>query len=93
MNEAELIRLRNQLLEVDMNIIQLLGHRNKIALLIGELKRKNCIEVEQIGQWENCSEQRKHQAEIAHVDQKLVNEIFELIHNESKKIQNESEGK
>ena len=82
-----LSKLRQQIDELDHEILRLLEKRKHIVEIIGELKRKNNITVLQFKRWFEIVNDRSQLARILGLEEDVVLEIFQLIHRSSIKIQ------
>lgn len=69
--------LRAQIDEIDESIVALLAKRMKIVKKIGQLKKKNNISVLDESRWQKIIKTKKG----------FVKKIWEIIHNESLKIE------
>lgn len=83
----ELELLRSKLHAVDEQLIVLLSERSIISHEIGTQKRKEGLKIVQPHIWDAMSTTRSALAKNYGADQKLVEAIFELIHQESIKAQ------
>lgn len=79
--------LRDEIIETDQSIIELLGKRMHIVEQIGELKSVHQMQIQQDGFWEESCKLRQHIATEKLVSVQLVSEIFEYIHNYSIQVQ------
>lgn len=78
---------RRQIDEIDEKIIRLLALRMKISGHVGTYKKEKNIEVNQQGRWEEVLKSRRNIAKHRKVSKKLVTNIWNLIHEESKRLQ------
>lgn len=82
-NKEDLSSLRKELLHCDKKLIKVLNKRFSITQKIGELKRKQKIEVVQNDFWNNCVMKRQKWADKEKVNKTLVEAIFDQIHHYS----------
>jgi len=80
---------RNQLSQIDNKIIELLNQRALISKEIGLLKVENNIEIYQNDFWEKAQLIRSKTIESTILNDKISNQIFDLIHQQSLLIQEE----
>jgi len=80
---------RKFLLEIDNKIIELLNQRALISKEIGILKVNNGIEIYQNDFWEKAHLIRSKTIESTILNDKISNQIFDLIHQQSLLIQEE----
>lgn len=84
---SSLYQLRQQIDDLDHEILHLLEKRKHIVELIGEVKKTNNITILQFKRWFEIVHDRGHLAKILGLDEDVVLEIFQLIHRSSIKIQ------
>jgi chorismate mutase len=80
---------RNQLSQIDSKIIELLNQRALISKEIGIVKAENNIEIFQHDFWEKAQLVRSKTIESTILNDKISNQIFDLIHQQSLLIQEE----
>ena len=80
---------RNQLSQIDSKIIELLNQRALISKEIGIVKAENNIEIFQHDFWEKAQLIRNKTIESTILNDKISNQIFDLIHQQSLLIQEE----
>jgi len=85
----ELENYRIQLSHLDNKIIELLNQRALISKEIGLLKVENNIEIYQNDFWEKAHLIRSKTIESTILNDKISNQIFDLIHQQSLLIQEE----
>jgi chorismate mutase len=85
----ELENYRIQLSHLDNKIIELLNQRALISKEIGILKVNNGIEIYQNNFWEKAQLIRSKTIESTILNDKISNQIFDLIHQQSLLIQEE----
>ena len=89
LTNANLEVQRKFLLEIDNKIIELLNQRALISKEIGILKVNNGIEIYQNNFWEKAQLIRSKMIELTILNDKISNQIFDLIHQQSLLIQEE----
>lgn len=85
--KKELEVLRSQIFEVDRGIIELLAKRFTFVRKVGNIKKENNIPPLDKTQWNKVLETRKNVAKELSVNENLVEEILELIHKESLRLE------
>lgn len=85
--EKELRLIREQIDHVDKQVIQLLAARLDLAEQIAAVKARSNITVFQPKRWEELLRQRMAQAEEISLSPEFIKELFEKIHAESLRIQ------
>ncbi|MBL7928112.1 MAG: bifunctional 3-deoxy-7-phosphoheptulonate synthase/chorismate mutase type II [Bacteroidia bacterium] len=80
--------LRRQIDRVDYELIQILAARKSIVDKIGEYKRDNYVTVLQLERWEQILKDRIPFGIHHGLDGDFVHRLYELIHNESLRLQN-----
>lgn len=80
--------LRKEIDVVDCQIINLLQQRMNISSNISTIKKENNISLLQISRFQQMMQDRLAQAKAQDLNPKLIEDIFELIHSESLRIQN-----
>jgi len=78
---------RNELDQVDKEIIKLLTKRFDIVKKIWEYKKKNNIWILQLWRWEEVLKNRKEFAKKLWVNENLIEYIWNLIHEEALKLE------
>ncbi|MDH3004352.1 MAG: bifunctional 3-deoxy-7-phosphoheptulonate synthase/chorismate mutase type II [Candidatus Shikimatogenerans sp. JK-2022] len=78
---------RNNILEIDENIINLLHNRLITSKNIGIIKKKNNIEIIQKEKMLELKKYYKKLCKIINIDENFVQNIFELIHKKSIEVQ------
>lgn len=76
----ELERLREKIDEADKRLIEALSERMQLVEKIGELKRKEALEVVDERRWSELLAKRLTWAGNRGLSSALVKDIFELIH-------------
>ena len=85
--EREIERLRDRLNLVDQDIMKILKARMDIVDEIGELKKKNNVTALQVKRMNQMLAEYREQAEDFHLEKDYVEEVFNIIHNQSVKKQ------
>lgn len=81
--EELLENYRNQIDTLDFEIIYLLSRRFQIVEEIGNIKKEAWVEPYQKDRWEELMAKLMEEAEDKQVNKKLVEDIWNLIHQES----------
>ncbi len=81
--------LREQIDAKDKEIIDVLASRMNIAKQIGEYKRENNVTTLQMNRWEYLLQDRVNKASSLDLNDDFIREVFQTIHKESIKLQNE----
>ncbi len=84
----ELTMLRNQIDDIDDEIIQLLSDRMGISKQIAYIKKSTNMSIFQIDRWKTLLDSILKNAKTYDLDNDFVKEIYEIIHQESIKQQN-----
>ncbi len=79
----KLLNFRNEIDNLDHQIISLLNDRNQIVKSIADFKKKNKLTVFQIERWFEILYSRKELAVVLGLDNEMIAELFELIHTHS----------
>ncbi len=74
---------RNQIDELDNELLELLSERMQLAQKIGELKKEKNVAVLQRNRWSEIVTKAKHKGVSLGLSEKFVNRIFNSIHQES----------
>lgn len=80
--------LRNQINTIDQQILESIYNRFNLTKAVGELKRKHNIAVFQSHRWNEILKEVKKQSSKLGLQEKFIEKLFQLIHIESIKIQN-----
>lgn len=81
--------VRKQFDDIDKSILILLGIRTKLSKEIAMLKKQNNLNAIQLNVWKTQMENRLKENEKIKVDPDFMNTIFNIIHEESIRIQNQ----
>jgi chorismate mutase len=85
--EAELDGLRGKIDRLDKELIDVLANRMKVVESIGELKRDNQVTAFQLHRMDKMMKEREHAAKQLGLSAEYVQELFNIIHDESVKVQ------
>jgi chorismate mutase len=81
--------LRNEIDVIDDNLISLLGKRMEYVKEIGVWKRDQNISLLQLERWKKILFTRLRKSEEIHLSRQFMRAIFELIHEEALRVQEE----
>lgn len=81
--------LRKQFDTIDREILKLLGKRSKLSAQMAREKKEKNLLIIQLKQWKASMKKRYEENERTKVDPIFLNRIFNLIHDESIRIQQE----
>ena len=87
MKNKMLEQYRNELDNVDKEIINLLAKRFEIVKQIGKYKKENNIWILQKWRWEEVLKSRKQIAKNLWINENLIESIWNLIHQEALKLE------
>lgn len=85
--KSTLTILREQIDQLDDNIMQTMAARMKISEQIGNYKRENNVTILQVNRWEEIVETRISQGNAMGLTSEFVNNLLKLVHNESIQVQ------
>jgi chorismate mutase len=85
----KLAELRNQIDQIDDQIIQKISERMGIVEKIGHYKRDSGVTILQVGRWDEILQKRSDFAKALKLDLPFVGKLLELIHSESIRKQTE----
>jgi chorismate mutase len=85
--KRQIARLRAEISQIDVKILEDLSERMKWVEAIGRLKQEHGIPVLQINRWESLLEDHVGRAAKLGLDEEFVKDIFELIHAQAVKRQ------
>ncbi|AFM02789.1 chorismate mutase [Bernardetia litoralis DSM 6794] len=86
-SEICLNECRQQIDQIDTELIKIIAQRMEIVKKIGEHKRKNKLETIQPNRWQAILDSRQEIAEELDLPSDLVLDIFEVIHQMAIQIQ------
>lgn len=81
--------LRKEIDNIDNKLIELLSERMNVSNKIAKIKKESNLSVLQMNRWNKLLADRMEYAQTKEVSEIFVKEIFELIHKESVKLQDE----
>ena len=81
--QNELSKLRDDINQIDEELINLLANRMKISRKIGGYKKKNNITILQKRRWDQIIKRSKAQAAKVGLSQKFIMDFINAIHLES----------
>ena len=81
-------KLREQINQVDDELMQLLGQRMKIAEKIGEYKKNNNITILQTNRWNEILERATKKGETLGLTKEFITKYYDAVHMESINRQN-----
>lgn len=87
--DEQLRLMRNQIDQVDEQLLQLLANRLTVSSQIAQVKAQGNLAVFQPKRWEQVLQNRMNMAERMGVNAEFVKELFEKIHAESVRVQQE----
>ncbi len=85
---SSLEKLREQINQIDDEILQLLGQRMKIAEQIGANKKENKVTILQPSRWNEIYEKTVQQAEALGISREFIVKYLDAVHEESINKQN-----
>lgn len=87
--DKKVTQLRNQFEIIDRNILLLLNERDQLSKKMAHLKKAAQLDIVQPGHWKQQIENRLKDNERIHLKASFVEDLFNLIHEESVRIQQE----
>jgi chorismate mutase len=87
--EHALEMLRQEMDAVDNALLEAIGKRIELTKKLGHYKKNHNMTILQVNRWQQVLEDRLKQANYLGLDEKLVKDIYQLLHNQSVKIQSE----
>lgn len=82
-------KLRQEINQLDNELLALLGARIKVAEQIGRYKKENNITILQTGRWNDILERAQEQGRSLGLSAEFINRYFDAVHMESINHQNE----
>lgn len=79
----KLIKLRQQIDEIDHKLIELLSQRMKLVTQVGMYKKNNHIPPLDTARWQQVVESRKKWAIECGLSPSFIEEIFDLLHEQA----------
>ncbi len=80
---AALEKLRQQINQLDDELMQILGRRMKVAEKIGDYKRQNNITILQTGRWNEIIERAYEKGDQLGLSREFITRYFDAVHMES----------
>lgn len=80
---SQLRNIRGKIDSIDSEIVELLKNRKEIVEMIAEFKRNNQLTIFQIERWYEILKNRKSDSKKLKLNEKMLIEIFEVIHKYS----------
>ena len=84
---TELEKYRDHIDRIDKELIDLLAGRFGYSARIGRIKKEMGISIIQSGRWEDVMASRKEYAIKAGLSEKFTDDLLQLVHRESIRIQ------
>jgi chorismate mutase len=81
--------LRQEIDQVDWALIELLQRRTEIATKMGDYKKAHNMTILQVNRWQELLKNRLEKARNLGIDEKMVKEIYQILHKQSFKIQSD----
>lgn len=81
--------LREEMDTADDALLEAIGRRIRITKELGMYKKSHNMTILQVNRWQQVLEDRLRQAYHLGLDEKLVKDIYQILHNQSVKIQSE----
>ncbi len=89
-NGAEILNmLRREIDEVDWALLEILQRRTEITTKMGHYKKSHNMTILQVNRWQELLENRLQKARNLGIDEKMVKDIYQLLHKQSFKIQSD----
>ena len=82
-------QLRAQIDVIDENLLGILGSRMDVSRKIGDYKKAHNVAILQVNRWEQVLVQMVEKARRHGLSEKFIGDVFNAIHEESVRIQNE----
>lgn len=86
-NTEAFTHIRNQFNELDKNLLILLSARVQLSKKIARLKKQYKLDIEQPDVWQERFDSRLKESEQLQIDKTYLKNVFDLIHQESIRIQ------
>jgi chorismate mutase len=87
--ESQLEMIREQIDDVDRDLMEVLSRRMRLVEKAGNYKKENNVAIFQLERWKKVFETRQEWATVLQVNPDFIKELFNLIHTESIKKQEE----
>ena len=85
---AALEKLRQQINQLDDELMQILGHRMKVSEKIGQYKKENNITILQTNRWNSILERAFQKGDKLGLSKEFITKYFDAVHMESINHQN-----
>ncbi len=85
--QNKLIELREQIDEIDQELLEILGKRMKIVSEIGQYKKEHKITILQLKRWSYIVEDRLKTGMYHGLEKQFLEKMLELLHTESMRLQ------
>ena len=82
-------QLRTRIDYIDEDLIKDLGSRMDVSRMIGTYKRDHNVAILQMSRWDQVMEDMKKKARGYGLSDKFIEDVFNAIHEESVRVQNE----
>ena len=82
--------LRQVIDKIDDDILNVMSTRMSVARQIGSFKKDNQVTILQITRWQEILKNQLKRGKIMGLSQVFIKKLYQLIHNESIRIQNEA---
>jgi chorismate mutase len=87
MNKVQLNQLRDQIDQVDQQIISLLAKRMEVVDQVGKLKKQYQVKPLDASRWQQVVDARRQWAEDNQLNPDLIEKIWDLIHDQALEIE------
>ena len=87
---ARMTQIRCILDEIDDELVQLIARRMRLVEEIGKLKKASNLSVLQMDRWNTVVERALNQARTQGLDENFVRSLFNCIHSEALRLQQDS---
>ncbi|MFQ5648989.1 MAG: chorismate mutase [bacterium] len=85
----ELVRLRQESNAIDYEMLELMARRMQVVKKIGSFKKKHDMTILQVQRWKHVIEDRLEKARELGLEEKFVQDIYEILHSYAIKIQSQ----
>ena len=82
-------RLRDEMDSADIALLEAIKKRIEITSKLGDFKKSHNMTILQVNRWQEVLENRLKQAHHLGLDEKLIKDIYQILHSQSVKIQSE----
>jgi len=82
-----LVILREQIDQIDDEIMQKMANRMKISRQIGQIKKENNVTILQVARWEEIIQTRLSLGKAMGLDEEFTRDLLRLVHHESIQVQ------